>query len=83
MTFLQSLGLSKQPPRTNANVPQKPNSTQRSQHSKTTNSSNSSTEVNDQNVDMIQAWANGGSVSLPNKARIAPKNAGQKLDFLS
>lgn len=84
MTFLQSLGLSKQAPRTNPNnTQQKPNSTQRSHQSKVNSPVASSTEVNAQNVDMIQAWANGGSVSVPEKARIAPKNAGKKLDFLS
>ena len=67
MTFLQSLGLSKQAPRTNPNTQQKPNSTQRSHQSKENSPVASSTEVNAQNVDMIQAWANGGSgvVNVP------------------
>ncbi len=81
MTFLQSLGLSKQAPRTNPNnTQQKPNSTQRSHQSKENSPVASSTEVNAQ---MLEAWVNADVVSVPEKARIAPKNAGKKLDFLS
>ena len=81
MTFLQSLGLSKQSPQTNPNTQQKPHS---SHQVKTNSPVTNSTEVNSQNFDMIQAWANGGSVSvLPTKARVLPKNAGERLDFLS
>lgn len=81
MTFLQSLGLSKQAPRTNPNnTQQKPNSTQRSHQGKTnTPVTNSSTEVNAQ---MLEVWVNGGSF-VPSKSRIAPKSAGKRLDFLS
>ncbi len=82
MTFLQSLGLSKQTPQTNPNTQQKPNATQRSHQSKVNSPVASSTEIDTQ---MLEVWANSGAVFVPKQGntRIAPKNAGKRLDFLS
>jgi hypothetical protein len=81
MNYLQPLNLSKTQEHLKQNTQKNPagvrqNNTGVSQPSVPRSSGN---EV--QNVEMIQAWLSGGSVEMP-KSRVAPKNAGSKMDFL-
>ena len=80
MNHLQSLGLSKPQAHVKQSSQQNPPGLRNNSAVTPQAPVPRSSEIAVQNVDMIQAWVNGGSVEMP-KSRVAPKNVGKKIDF--
>jgi hypothetical protein len=78
MNYLQSLGLSKPQANMKPSNQKNPSTVQRNNSGVSQPSVPRSAQVP---VQMLQAWISGGSVAMP-KSRVAPKNAGKKMDFL-
>jgi hypothetical protein len=80
MNYLQSLVYSK-PTRTNERPQHKTSSQVNKNEAKASASvTPRSSEIGLKNVDMLQAWVSGGSVTVA-KPTAREKNAGQRLDF--
>ncbi len=81
MNYLQSLGLSKPQTPMKQNSAKNPSGVQRNNAGVSQPSVPRSSELALPSTDMLEAWMNNGSIGKPT-ARVAPKNAGKKMDFL-
>ncbi len=84
MNYLQSLGLSKPQAQIKQSNQKNPSTLQRNNAGVSQPSVPRASEIAVQDADMMQAWVSGGMVDVGgmSKSRVAPKNAGKKMDVL-
>jgi hypothetical protein len=85
MNYLQSLISPSQTPPNNIQAKHKTSSHVKKNDAESSSVMPRSSEIGEKNIDMLQAWVSGGSVTMAKPSakgkNVAQKNAGQRLDF--
>jgi hypothetical protein len=85
MNYLQSLISPSQMPPNNIQAKHKTSSQVKQNHTESSSVMPRSSEIDQNNMGMLQAWVSGGSVTVAKPSakgkNVAQKNAGQRLDF--